>query len=282
MPNIAEWAAAGLDAIHLTARNSGGFMSGYAKLTASNTGTGSGMRRLKGAINAPFAIPEPNRKAIRGDNRRIATFQFENGNPNAFTLDMGVTDLNSEGFMQGSTLVTVGEWDFGIRGASNPTYQDMILLLTRDNSSQETGSLGTSGFENMLILNVNATPLGDDNFADSAEGGSRYACIADPADVTPWGVNLYSAFGLREATTIVWSSEYRCAMQAFVGDGAITAIPVDYTPASSSTAKAKVYNTATGVAMTTSSVSVGGKTVTVSVAPTSGVLYVVIYEVASY
>jgi hypothetical protein len=66
----------------------------------------------------------------------------------------------------------------------------------------------------------------------------------------------------------------------FVGDGAITAIPLAYAPVD--TANTKAYNFTDNTALTVSSVSVPGKTATVSAAPGSGKICFVFYGTSSY
>lgn len=278
--NVSEWAAAGLDAIHVAARSDSGFFAGFANLTASSTGTGSGMRRLRGAIRAPFSVAEPRRVNVRGDNGKIATFQFANDGDNTFVLEMGVTDLTFEGMAQGSAVLTLGNWDMGLRGSNQPVFENLIFLLTRNAESQETASLHDPGYENLIVFNVQALPLGDEAFADSAEGGSRYSCVANPVSKTPWGVALDTAFALKDGGAVTWNSQYRCMMHVFIGDGTATAIVVDYTPVSATATKC--FNADTGAAITVSSITAGTKTITLAAAVPIGKFGVILYETVGF
>lgn len=280
MPNITEWASAGLDAIHVAGRTPGGLFAGYGQLTVADTGDDSGMRRLRGAQVAPVGILEPNRVPVTGDNGRITTFQFASDADNAFTIEMGITDKDFEAFAQGSAVKTIGEWDMGLLGSLGPTFADVMWLLTRDAQSQESDSLNSAGFENMLVLSSQAFPLGDDQFNYQEAGGSRYSAIANQANTSPWGADIGTDFTLADGMVITWFSQYRCMLHCFIGDGTTDDIVVDYTPVTA--AKTKAFNATDNVALTVSSITAGTKTVTLSAAPGSGKLCVVIYECLSF
>jgi len=280
MPNIAKWAAAGLDAIHVAARSSAGFMAGYSNLVAANTNMGSGMRRVKGAVTAPIAIPEPTRVPVRGDNGRITTFQFQSDEDNAFTLENSVTDIELEMYAQGGNTYVLGEWDFGLRGSLSPTFKDLMFLLTRNAESQEAGSQGTAGFENMLVLDSSAMPLGDDQWAYQEEGSARLSCLANPSLLLPWGVLCSSAFTLTDGITIVWKSQYRTMLHVFIGDGTEDEIVVDYTPIN--VAKSKCFNADTAAAITVSTVTPGTKTIALAAPVPINKYGVLLYECAGF
>jgi len=276
--NVAEWAAAGLSAIQIGERSPEGYFVGYAGLTTDDSGTNSGMHRLKAAITAPVGIPEPVRVNTRGDNDpKRHVFFFKGAGDNGFTLDMGSTDVAAEAFMQGSTVYTLGQWDMAVRGISLPAFTDMVMLLTRQAQSDEDGNSG-NGYENLLIFSTNGLPLGDDQFDFQGEGGARYTCSANAADILPWGVSLTTANSTSDGLTYSWFSEYPCTLESFVGDGSTVAIPLTYPPVS--ILKTQVFRADTAAASTVSSVSTGGMTATVSVAPTDEKYYIVVYETA--
>jgi len=278
--NITEWAAAGLAAIHVSKRGSGGYLAGFGGLTVANTDTASGMRRLRGAQVAPFAIPEPDKIPIDGDNSRITTFQFGSNADNAFVIEMGITDTTFEAAAQGSTVYTLGDWDMSARGPSNPNPVDMIFLLTRNAESQEVASQGDAGWENLLLPSTNVMPLGDDRFASREEGGSRYSVIADPALVTPWGATMLATFGLSDGISATWFSENPCVMHCWVSDGTEDDFEVDYTPVS--VAKTKVFDYTASAALTVSGINAGTKNVALSAPPATGHVCVCIYECTGF
>lgn len=276
MPNVVEFASAGLAAIQVGPRNSSSLFNGMAQLVAANTGMASGMRRIKGAITAPVSVNEPNRISIHGDDGVVARFQFASADDNGFTLEMGVTDLTFESFAQGTTPYVLGTWTMGPRGIPLPTFKDLCLLLCRQSQNKVTGGAG-NGYENMLVLSTQVLPLGDDQFAWQGDGGDRYACIANLASVLPWSVTVATAVvGATQVTTMTWFSDNPCSMDALIGDGSIVAIPLTYAPVG--TAVTQVYRTDTVAIQTVSSINAGSKTATIAVAAASGKLYVTLYE----
>lgn len=279
MANITEWTAAGFDSAHVAYRNSSGFFVGYANLTAANADTVSGMRKLRGAFAAPYAIPEPNRVGVLGDNTRLSTFEFASSDETAFIYESGVADLVFEGAAQGSAVKTEGEWDFGIRGASTFTRGNFIWLLTRDAQNQESGS-GSPGFENLLLMNTLVTPIGDDTFSHQAEGGSRYSVTINRASTNPrTGDTIALDFTLSDATSLHWFSQYRTMLDCWIADGVEDDFEASYVPIS--TAKSKAWNLTTNTALTVSTVNTTTRNVALSAAPADDSFICLTYEYSS-
>jgi hypothetical protein len=272
--NISEWCGSGLEAVYYGARGSGGFFTGFAKLTSANTGTASGMRMLKAAINAPIAMPAPKYAPRRGNNR-LRRRHVYSGDPSQFKLDTTIRDLNAEGFLQGSAIKTIGDWDFGLVGPGRPNLQDTMLHLTRYANAEE-GEGGEDGWDNLLLFNINGTPLGDDTWRDSEGSTVSYDCKAEFSTVTPFGTTIPADFTLQDGIGFTWWSANQSAVVAFVGNGTLAAIPLNFTPISS--AKTKFWLTEDGSALTVSSVDASAKTATLSAALASGKLIFGIYE----
>lgn len=281
MPNIVSWAAAGLDAIHVGYRNADGVIVGFANLTASNTDTASSMRRLKGAQTAPLAIPGTDKVNIAGDNTRIASFQFASVEDVSFTMELGVTDLLFEAAAQGSTKYTLGDTEWGVRGTSDITPNNFFVLLTRNAKSQDSGTLGSAGFESLLIYNCQIQPTGDDAFTNRAEGKARYDVIADRVDVLPW-ITAFSGSNFSVSNGIVSpiTSDNRVMFDTWVADGTEDDFEVAYTPISA--AKTHVFNATSGAALTVSTVTPSTKNIVLSAAPTTGTICVCFYEFSAY
>lgn len=279
--NIKSWTAAGWDALHVAHLAPSGFMAGWANLTAADTNTGSGMRRLKGAQTMPALINDTNKVPIPGDNGRIRTFTFENADPTQGLLEMGVTDIEAEVEFEGGSVYTLGEWDFRGRGGGAVNLSPFLMLLTRDAYSVDSGE-GGNGFENLLVLSTNIKPLDDESRANQAAGKMRYSVVADypSSGLLPWGVSMQTAFSTTRRLTVPWFSEFRSMLHVFIGDNAETDIVVDYTPINAT--KTRAIDFATGNALTISSVTPATKTIVLNAAPTSGQIVEVIYECESF
>lgn len=278
--NISQFVAQGLDAVHVAFRNSSGWISGFADLAVTATNTGSGMRRMWGSLSAPIALPQREARPVRGDNGVIAQFLRDPGNPNAYLLELSVLDLDIEAALQGSTVYTLGEWDFGLMGMSQPTDRDTVLLLQRRAQSYEQASLNAPGWQNLIVLSNRLNGIDDDQFADDEVGGTRYNGVANRVNKVPWGAGLNSPFGKSDGITMKNFSDNPLMLHTWISDGTLTAIVVDYTPIS--VAKTKAFNAITGAALTVNAVTPGTKTVTLSASVTAQTPVVVVYEHTGY
>lgn len=273
MANISEWAANGLYAIQIAARGSTGYCAGIGDLDATDTGTNSGMRRVRGAITAPSPLPGVNRSRNRGDNGYVATFNYD-AEPNDFDIEFGMNDVVAENFMTRASLYTLGEWDMAVRGASNIKSRDIVTLLTREAQNEESGGSG-NGFENMLIMSTKYRP-NPGQAAWQAEGTMLYSGSADRVQTLPWGVPVATAATLTDGITFVWYSEYPCTLECFIGNNVLTSVPLSYKPIS--VAKTKAFDFSDGSALTVSAVDTTDDEADLSAAPASGDIVIVLYE----
>jgi len=272
---VSEWLSTDITCLHLAHRGIGGYMAGAANLTTANTGVSSGMRRLKGAFDVPVAVRRAEFANIPGDGGIIAKLPRKSVADANFALQISPRDQIAENMVQGTTLYSLGEWDLSKLGGSK-SLKDMILLASRVAANWETGSENAPGYENLLISSCYLDPSGDEGFANQREGKSRFEGSNNEITLTPWGESVLTRFGLAKAEALSWFSEFPCALQGFVGNAVIVAIPLDYAPIS--TVKTKAFTFSTGAALTVSSVDVGAKTATLSAAPASGAITVLIYE----
>lgn len=279
MANEVKWTAAGLDAVHAAYRGASGYMAGFANLTAANTDTGSGMRRLNAAQTAPVPIPAPVVKPILGDDGVRDSYLFQSADPNQGILEFGEQDNTFVQGAEGTTAAAaVGDYTFYGRGGSIANPKKMMYLLTRQAHAFDSGS-GAPGFENELVLDALTKALNDESKAHQQEGKQRLQITFNEANTTFWGalMSLSTVFSVARRQSIVWFSQYRSMLHLWVGDGSADATtPLDYTPVSAATTKA--WNFATGAALTVSSINTSTKEVTLSAAPASGVLVAILYQ----
>lgn len=275
--NIAQWAGDNLIAIQVGILLEGRF-AGFAGLVAGDTGDNSGMRRLRGAIRVPVAgAPPPDRVPRIADGGVVATFTRANTDVRRFEMELAGPDIDFEAAIQNATKYVLGEWDMILRDTDVAPTVKLVLIATRYADSQEEATLNEKGYENLICLNCSMVPLGDDGMAVEEFGSASYDVVLDKAKKTPWGVTTDTAFDLAAGgRTIVHASSAPLTMEAFIGDNTIDDIPLTYTPKSASTTKA--FNFATGAALTVSAVNTPTNTATLSAAPGTGVLVVVLYE----
>lgn len=271
--NVNQWAAAGLKIMQVGVRGSGGNFAGAANLTAANTGTASGMRRIPGPVTAPNPVPNVNRVRNRGNDGYIATHLFETEPPD-FDLETEANDQDAENMMISATTYALGEWDMSGRGVAIPTFRDIVTLLTRQAESEESGSEG-NGYDNLLIMSSKYLPR-QGQFSFQSATGATYPGNGNRVTKLPWGVTVSTAIGLGDAMTMEWWSEYPCTLVCFIGDGAITDVPLPFTPITA--AKTKFFNFATAAALTVSSVNTSTDKAVLSAAPSSGLITVGIFE----
>lgn len=273
MANITQWASSGLYSVQIGQKGATGFMSGFAGLTTANTGTASSMRLLVGGTSAPSPLPQSSRVYNRGRDGYIKTTIFD-AQPNDFNIAFEDFDGDVSVMLNTLTLLTVGEWDFVPEGGPT-TFQACMWLFARHAVSKEAASDGSEGFENLLIMDSSGR-IEPGNMDFQAPGTFTVAAQASPVATTHFGTTCLASYGQQTVYTARWFSDYPCSMTCFIGDNAIVAIPLGFTPIS--TAKTKAYNFATGGALTVSSVDTGADTATVSAAPASGAITVVVYE----
>lgn len=270
---------AGLDGLYVGFKDTNNMFNGFSALTAAGS---SGMRKIKGVQKVPSALPQPNRKYIKGDDRIIDQFMFAADSLPGGTIEVGTNDLTLDAAVQNSTTYTLGNWLMGIYGISNPTFPSMMLLGHQQAHSQDSASVGATGFNNILWPNVQMLPLGEDDPSFQNEGKNMYGCTFMPFAVAPWGADLdTSNFSVEDGIKIKWWSQYRTFMFAIVGDGTQTTFVVDHTPVNVASTKVFGFNldgSGSVAAVTVSSLVTSTKTITVGSALLTTKLYVCLYE----
>lgn len=276
--NASLWDAAGLDAIHVAYRNTLGYMAGFGNLNAASThNTGSGMRRLLMAQSAPLAIPEPVEKPINGDDINYDTFFFGSADPQSGLLEVGQDDNAFSIAADGTTAKAVGIYSFYGQGDSIANPGNFMFLLTR----QAHENAQSAGFENELFLNCRVKALGSDNRQFQTEAKFRYKVSFNQSAKLPWAEAISSAMGVSYRRSIKWASLYRCMFHIWIADGsASTTTAFDYAPVDAASTKA--WRADTGAALTVNSVSVGGKTATLSAAPPDTTPVILLYQTLSF
>lgn len=285
--NIAEWASDNLLAVWTGERASDGHFAGWDGLTEEDTGSDSGMRRLRGGITFPIPIPQQATARTRGDGKTLANWQRSADQDNQYILDMAIRDMHADTFFAGGRPLTLGYYRYiGILGSGSKRKRDTVLLLHRAAQSQEAATLNAEGYENLLVFSNKIAPIGDDQFQQDQVGGSRYQGIANPVIVSPWGVTTDELVDMSDGITASWVTEYPDMLHVIVGDGSATVIPVDLTPVDDDINRVVVVDFTASLAAnalvyaTVTSVSVEDKEISVGSALTDEHVYAVQYQFA--
>jgi|SRR6185369_8049725 len=279
MPSPNSTTFAGLDALWVSFVNSSGLMSGFSNITVN--ATSSGMRKMKAAQTMPSALAQPVRKTIPGDDRPYDQFVFSPTELPGGDVEMGTNDLALDAAAQNSTTWTLGQWLMGIYGIANPTFANLMLLGHQQAHSQDSGSVGQAGYNNILYPNCQLFPVGEDSPAFQAEGKNKYSATFLPFSTFPVGEVLDSTnFSVENGTKVKWWSRYRTLFFAKLGDATWTDIVLDYTPVNVASTKVGLTTSAGSFSLATvSSVTQSTKTVVLSAAPAAATMAVVMYEV---
>jgi hypothetical protein len=183
---------------------------------------------------------------------------------------------------QGTLVHEDGDTAFGVLQPADPTYPDMCLVFQRQAKSRESGSLGTSRIDGVIIPKAQIIPLGSQNFQGRSAAVFRYRVIANKSDKYPWGL----AFGptnldTLEGPIIPFSSQYRLDVQRWTGNAIEDEFTLTQTPAGESGAKVRVYVAAVKKVYTTDyTVVASTKKITFEASdiPADGAIVVAHYE----
>ncbi len=276
---------AGYDNFQYGQRASAGyFAGGSTKLTAANTGTSASMARYKGALSADITFPEPTLVNILGDDSRLAVFQFDGTESISFEMEMAVIDYTFIGVISGLTAVTEdGEVMMPV-GAVGLTRAGMILLFTSAAKSQDSGTLNTAGYNNLLLFNCEVTYLGAGR-AHQAARSARFRVTANITDTLPDGrlvATVFSTVPGGICAGIEFNSANRVSYSCLVGDNSITDITTTYKPVSTGTTKATVETTGFAAATDSSVDTSAPYGIVLSGAPGSGKFAIGRYEFVSF
>ena len=279
--NATRWDNAGLDAVHVAYRGSGGYMAGFSNLLSTGTNTGSGMRRLLAAETAPFGIKSPVIKNIIGDDGNFDTFTFASAEVNSGLLELGNNDGTFDLAADGVTAKTVAVYTFYPRGGTIANPGSFMFLLTRQAHGQDSATLGSNGFESELVFNTRVKPLGDADRAYQKEGTARHLVTFNETNILPFGTTSGADFATYSRQSMIFNSDKRAMFHVWIADGiAAVTTALDYTP--DVAANVKAWNFTLGTALTVSSINTGTKLVTLSAVPAVNTIVLLLYQTASF
>lgn len=276
--NVNSHVSAGFETVHWGLLDSSGRFAGD---TAVANGTSAGAGVIGGVQTANIDIPEPQILDIEGSNTVVSSFLFPPTSKPQFDITHATFNLAFRAATQGTSVYTIGDWEFGMILPKDQDYVQMWLLMTQLAKSQDSGSLDSIGFSH-LLLRCQVFPRGTDGLNTGAQGSAdRLAVIVDNTAQYPWGEAFTTGNqGKVQASIVeVGLTENRLSMHRFTGDGTETEVTLDYTPAAATSDKVAVWKNGTKLTYTTDyTVNTSTKVVTLVSAPTAGDAVVILYE----
>lgn len=237
-------------------------------------GTGRGMVRLEGAQTMPIGVAEPEIITVMGDDQPLVTFDFDAATLPAGVFEMADRDDAFEAIIQGTEVEVIDGMRISVLQPRDRAPQDMYMLLQRRRKKWGSDGRGTKAWEWVFVPLCTVTPLGAE-FQTRQNTPYRYNINLNNSEYKPWGATFSEVLnGTTSAPLIAGYSDNPVHATHFEGNGVTTVFTLPY-PAIS-TAKTAVY--LDGVKLLSGYTAVA-TVLTLSVAPASGAVVGVLYEV---
>lgn len=208
--------------------SSGYLVGGTATAPVAGDQDGSFMARLKGVQTFPFQPQAADRPNQPGDGGVLARFINKPTELPEADITMGASDYTFDALAESSAVVTLGGGRLINRQGYNPTFNDLIFLVTSPAKSIATGNEG-SMWEGRLIYSVNAQARGRDAFDTGSLPTYGLSLVANFASSYPWGTAFVA--GTDGDTQFVYSDftwPYRPILGRFTLDGSETTFNLAY------------------------------------------------------
>lgn len=259
--------------------DSAGYLMGTTGTIAN--GADAGMGRLEGVNTASLVIPDPRIIGIPGDNKNKGTMLIESDSPVQGVLTTSIEDSTFVNKSQGTTSFTIGDAVATILGPGCPSFTNLTAIINSPAISFTSGSRGQKGYRAKLFLNIQVFPKSEESMENGNALSFNHPLVGTPVDTFWWGNTVLAADWVATSglaidlgfTTYPWTGH------TFMGDGAITTMTVDETPAAASAVKVVYWKTGVLKTYTTDySVVTATKTVTFAVAPAASTKNVILYQ----
>jgi hypothetical protein len=230
LDNIGQIIAAGFELGQTARLSSGGYPMG---LTGSlSEGSSTGLYEVLGVRTANPQIPQAEKVTVSGNNRPLAAFLFPPGDTPEWDMDVAVLDMDLGAAAEAVKVRDLDKWSLHPIGAEDLVYQDMLLLLTSEAQSKDSGSDGLSLWYNLLVPRVKMAYLGVTGLNMRGENIARYHVIVSPSALYPWGEALSLANeGTGRAVMLEWTSENKITLDTIHLGAATAEITLARTPA---------------------------------------------------
>lgn len=188
------------------------------------------LSRIFTVKTADVSVPEADVVPITGDDGLRGSFLFASNQPISFTMEVGESDLRLASKSQGTSIYEVGPyWALNVLGPDNPTYEDIVLLMTSQAKAVETNQEG-SGFHHVMLPYCNIFYLGA-GFNERGEKTFRYSVTTSKTSKWPWGQVIdENIVGTGKFLAMEWFSQNRFTMATYISNGVATQFTLARTP----------------------------------------------------
>jgi hypothetical protein len=261
LDNIAQLIAAGFARGQVAKLNSGGYPMGLTGTLSA--GSSVGLYDIQGVQNANVQIPQAEKTTVMGNNQVMAAFLWKPGDTPEWDMDCAVIDMDLAAAAENVKVRDLDKWSIHPIAAEDLVYDTMMLLLSTNAQSKDSGSDGLDLWYHVLIPRVQMAYLGPAGLTMRGENLARYHCIVSPTSLLPWGESMsLDNEGTTRAPILEWISEYKLSIDTIALEAATAQITLAYTPAMDAvTAGSGILGFSDGSPITLTSVDPGTKVV---------------------
>jgi len=178
----------------------------------------------------PSGFPEGESVPIEGDDTLLGSIIFGNPAPREFLMNFGQSDLTLDALLQGTTVNTVGNMNFGALDPAEAEYPTVGLIINTRSLKRDTGQAGQSAWNTYMYPAVQVQPLDRETFQGRTAASFRYKGVAQQATNFNWGITVNDVLSTPAITATRINTPYPITMHAFRTDGSAMNIVLDKTP----------------------------------------------------
>ena len=216
--------------------------------SAITAGTIRGSYPFVGIQEMPTSILEGETVPVPGDDTNLGNFIFASADPREFLMNFGQGDLTLDALLQSTLVETLGNINIGLGDPGSPNYPTVCLIVNSRAIKRDPGIAGQSAWSGFIFPVVQIQPLNRETLTGRTAGVQRYKGVAQAAYNHPWGVTIAEAVnGDVSSFSFPFTSPYPLTLDAFKGDGIVTAWVLNKTPVDTNGTKAFVERVAATV-----------------------------------
>ncbi len=277
--NTSVIAVAGLARLQFAVVDADGYPNGPAGALAQGAQRGMGIHTA--VKRAGGQSPEPVTVYAKGDDNKFKMgFQFSPEGTGSLDLNFGIYNMDFLAAVTATKIHTLGEWNAVLEETNVDPNTNTLCLLMNITAKEADADSGKPRWVNLFYPLTTIAP----RYASHEEVAAAdwpYTGTPQLAAKYPWGLAFSTSNnGATRATKARLTSRYPLTMHTLVGNGAVTAMNLDYSPASDDTGfVVKVFRDGVELTKTTDfTVNPGLKKITLNSIPTAGQKVVALYE----
>lgn len=264
-----------------------GFLDSFGVLTGktptppiNGSSVNGGMARILGIQHAPTTVPTPNTVQVIWDDDAFAEFLFDNTSTRGFLVDVAIQDLTTWAAILDEQVENYAGMNMINLDRSNAPQYDMCAVFQARAKQERASNVGVKAWGGEFVPLLNCVPLGRQDFQGRTGAAYRLYVVPQLTAHNPWGTTLLDVNNApMSARNRHFDSDYPVTMHAMGGDGTVTAMAVDYQPASvAQSAVASVVSGGARSGIPVSSVNTAGKIINLSSAPVISSRAVGVYQ----